>query len=56
MFKAEELMLRCLWGAMAQWSEHLQLRQEALFLVFSSNCLTNVDEMKDLYCKVHVVL
>ena len=23
-------MLRWLWGAIAQWSEHLQLKQEAL--------------------------
>ena len=23
-------MLRWLWGAVAQWSEHLQLKQEAL--------------------------
>ena len=29
-FKAGELMLRWLWGAVAQWSEHLQLKQEAL--------------------------
>ena len=29
-FKPGELMLRWLWGAVAQWSEHLQLKQEAL--------------------------
>ena len=29
-YKAEELMLRWLWGAISQWSEHLQLKQEAL--------------------------
>ena len=29
-FKAGESMLRWLWGAIAQWSEHLQLKQEAL--------------------------
>ena len=29
-FKAGEVMLRWLWGAVAQWSEHLQLKQEAL--------------------------
>ena len=29
-FKAGEFMLRWLWGAVAQWSEHLQLKQEAL--------------------------
>ena len=28
--KAGELMLRLLWGAIAQWSEHLSLKQEAL--------------------------
>ena len=28
--KAGELMLGWLWGAVAQWSEHLQLKQEAL--------------------------
>ena len=46
-----------LWGAVAQWSEHLQLKQEALSLIpggypgfFSSSWLTNVDEMKDLSC------
>ena len=44
-----------LWGTAAQWSEHLQLKQEALdsipggCLVFpSSTWLTNVDRMKDL--------
>ena len=53
-FKAGELMLRWLWGAVAQWSEHLQLKQEALGSIPSSYPgfflfgLTNVDEMKDL--------
>ena len=29
-FKAGVELLRWLWGAIAQWSEHLQLKQEAL--------------------------
>ena len=29
-FKAGVELLRWLWGAVAQWSEHLQLKQEAL--------------------------
>ena len=29
-YKAGELMLGWLWGAVAQWSEHLQLKQEGL--------------------------
>ena len=28
--EAGELILRWFWGAVAQWSEHLQLKQEAL--------------------------
>ena len=28
--KAERGIPDCLWGAVAQWSEHLQLKQEAL--------------------------
>ena len=50
----------CLWGTVAQWPEHLQLKQEVLgswvrFLVaalgfFSSSWLNNVDGMKDLWC------
>ena len=64
-FKAGELMLRWLWGAMAQWSEHLQLKLEALglipggypgFFFFSSSWLTNLDEMKDLWCSSTVWL
>ena len=51
-------MLRRQWGAIAQRSEHLQLKQEALGLIpvsypeffFSSSWLANVDEMKDLWC------
>ena len=46
-----------LWGAKAQWSQHLQLKQEALGSVpgggtrfgFSFNWLTNIDGMKDLW-------
>ena len=38
-FKAGELMFRWLWGAVAQWSEHLQLKQEALH-GFNSRCYT----------------
>ena len=34
--KAEVGMLRWLWGAVAQWSEHLQLKQEALGLILGS--------------------
>ena len=35
LIEAGELMLRWLWGAIhvAQWSEHLQLKQEALGLI-----------------------
>ena len=58
-FKAGELMLRWLWGAVAQWSEHLQLKQEALIGglgFFSSGWLANVDGMKDLWCSSTVRL
>ena len=52
------MALKCwLWGAVAQWSQHLQLKQEALGSIpsgypgfFSSSWLTIVDEMKDLWC------
>ena len=33
--KAGRGMLRWLWGAVVQWSEHLQLKQEALALISS---------------------
>ena len=57
-------MLRWLWGAVAEWAEHLQLKREALDLIpgsypgffFSSSWLTNVDEMKDLWCSSTVWL
>ena len=47
-----------LWGVVAQWPEHLWLKQEvlgsilvaALFFFSSSGWLTNVDGMKDLWC------
>ena len=35
-FKAGVQLLRWLWGAVAQWSEHLQLKQEALSSIPSS--------------------
>ena len=35
-FKAGVELLRWLWGTVAQWSEHLQLKQEALGLIPSS--------------------
>ena len=34
--KAGRGMLRWLWGAVAQWSEHLQLKQEALGSILGS--------------------
>ena len=48
----------------AQWSEHLQLKQEALGSIpsgcpgffFTSSWLTNVDGMKDLWCSSTVWL
>ncbi len=63
-FKAGIELLRWLWGAVAQWSEHLQLKQEALgsipggypgFFSLSAGLL-NVDEMKDLWCSSTVRL
>ena len=32
--KAGVELLRWLWGAIAKWSEHLQLKKEALGLIF----------------------
>ena len=63
-FKAGVELLRWLWGAVAQWSEHLQLKQEALGSIpggypgffFTSSWLTNVDGMKDLWCSSTVRL
>ena len=64
-FKPGELMLRWLWGAVGKWSEHLQLKQEAMGSIPSGCCpvffssfswLTNVDEMKDLWCSSTVWL
>ena len=63
--KAERGIPGWLWGAVAQWSEHLQVKQEALgsipsgcpgfFLSFS--WLTNVDGMReDLWCSSTVWL
>ena len=58
--KAERGILDWLWGTVAQWSEHLQLKQEALGSIPSScpgfvssssaGLLANVDGMKDLWC------
>ena len=53
-----------LWGALAQWPEHLQLKQEVLGSIpggclgifFSSSWLTNVDGMNDLWCSSTVRL
>ena len=55
----------CMWGAAAQQSEHLQLKQEALGSIpsgcptwvfcccfFFLGWLTNVDGMKDLWCSI----
>ena len=56
--KAERGIPDWLWGAVAQWSEHLQLKQEALGSI-PSGCpgyflfqlaYTNVNGMKDLWC------
>ena len=54
-------MLKWLWGAVAQWSEHLQLKQEALGLIPGGYpgffwLTNNVDEMKDLWCDITVRL
>ena len=57
-------MLRWLWGTIAQRSEHLQLKQEALDSIpggypvffFSSSWLINLDEMKGLWCSSTVWL
>ena len=56
--KAGVELLRWLWGAVAQWSEHLQPKHEAMgsipggFPGFSlpAGLFTNVDGMKDLWC------
>ena len=63
-FKAGVELLRWLWGAVAQWSEHLQLKQQALGSIpgsypafFStSSWFTNVDGMKDMWCSSTVQL
>ena len=57
------------WVAVAQWSEHLQPKQEApglipggcpvfflFFFLFSSSWLTNVVGMKDLWCSSRHVI
>ena len=54
----------CMGGAIAQWPEHLQLKQEILgsiprrlpWIFFSSSWLTSVDGMKDLWCSSTVWL
>ena len=62
--KAERGIPDWLWGAVAQWSEHLQLKQEALgsipsgcpgFFLFQL-AYTNVNGMKDLWCSSTVWL
>ena len=62
--KAERGIPDWLWGAVAQWSEHLQLKQEALgsipsgcpgFFIFQQ-AYTNVNGMKDLWCSSTVRL
>ena len=62
--KAERGIPDWLWGAVAQWSEHLQLKQEALgsipsgcpgFFLFQL-AYTNVNGMKDLWCSSTVRL
>ena len=54
--KAGVELFRWLWGAVAQWSEYLQLKQEALgsipggypgFFSLPAGVVTNVDGMKD---------
>ena len=62
--KAERGIPDWLWGAVAQWSEHLQLKQEALgsipsgcpgFFLFQL-AYTNVNGMKGLWCSSTVRL
>ena len=62
--KAERGIPHWLWGAVAQWSVHLQLKQEALgsipsgcpgFFLFQL-AYTNVNGMKDLWCSSTVRL
>ena len=62
--KAERGIPDWLWGAIAQWSEHLQLKQVALgsipsgcpgFFLFQL-AYTNVNGMKDLWCSSTVRL
>ena len=62
--KAERGIPDWLWGAVAQWSEHLQLKQEALgsipsgcpgFFLFQL-AYTDVNGMKDLWCSSTVRL
>ena len=62
--KAGVKLFGWLWGAVAQWPEHLWLKQEVLGSIpggcpgffFSSGWLTNVDGMKDLWCSSTVRL
>ena len=66
--KARVKLLRWLWWAVAQWSDSLQLKQEALGLIpsgcpggsfFSSSWLTNINKiLKPVSCAVlsHLVL
>ena len=58
-------LLGWLWGAIAQWSEHLQLKQETKgsipggfpgFFSLPAGLVTNVDGMKDLWCSSTVWL
>ena len=62
--KAERGIPDWLWGAIAQWSEHLQLKQETLgsipsgcpgFFLFQL-AYTNVNGMKDLHLKAYSLL
>ena len=55
--KAERGIPDWLWGAVAQWSEHLQLKQEALGSIpsgcpgfFLFQLAYTVNGMKDLWC------
>ena len=63
--KAGVELLRWQWGAITQWSEHLELKQEALgsipggcpgFFSLPTGSVTNVDGMKDLWCSSTVWL